>query len=47
MGLHAAEVWEDNAVGGPGEMDIEIPQSPLTIFGYRGECRQKVQKQNF
>lgn len=25
MGLQPAEVWEDNVVGGAGEMDIETP----------------------
>lgn len=46
-GLQAAELWEDNAVGGAGEMDVEIPQSPLIILEHRGECRQKALKQNF
>lgn len=47
LGLQAAEVWGDNAIGGAGEMDNEIPQSSLIILEHRGECRQKAQKQNF
>ena len=29
MGLQPAEVWEDNAVGGAGEMDFETPHRVL------------------